>query len=190
MRRTAGEARMAQMLLDSIRYGFAPTKVVWDANDNQNRIVNIDPRRCFPDPRVSWGEWEQWQFCVFTDYQSYNSLINTGLYPKLKDHPELRHRTGTAKSGWQAHRWHKEEGRGLNIDPAAPNSGGMADHAYFTLGDARVTDECWVRFSGHDWHSVHRTNLDGHHDPRRARLYPYAAQPIRSAVPDGDGWPL
>jgi len=150
MRRTAGEARMAQMLLDSIRYGFAPTKIVWDANDNQNRIVNIDPRRCFPDPRVSWGEWEQWQFCVFTDYQSYNSLINTGLYPKLKDHPELRHRTGTAKSGWQAHRWHKEEGRGLNIDPAAPNSGGMADHAYFTLGDARVTDECWVRFSGHE----------------------------------------
>ena len=150
MRRTAGEARMAQMLLDSIRYGFAPTKIVWDGNNNQNRIVNVDPRRCFPDPRVSWGEWEQWQFCVFTDYQSYNSLVSTGLYPKLKDHPELRHRNGSPRSGWQAHRWHKEEGRGLNIDPAAPNSGGMADHAYFTLGDARVTDECWVRFSGYE----------------------------------------
>ena len=24
------------------------------------------------------------------------------------------------------------------------------DHAYFTLGDARVTDECWVRFAGHE----------------------------------------
>ena len=30
MRRTAGEARLAQMLLDSIRYGFAPTKCVWN----------------------------------------------------------------------------------------------------------------------------------------------------------------
>ena len=35
MRRTAGEARLAQMLLDSIRYGFAPTKIVWNAKDNK-----------------------------------------------------------------------------------------------------------------------------------------------------------
>ena len=47
MRRTAGEARLAQMLLDSIRYGFAPTKISWDSATNQN-LVNFDPRRCFP----------------------------------------------------------------------------------------------------------------------------------------------
>ena len=35
MRRTSGEARIAQMLLDSIRYGFSPTKVVWDAKNNK-----------------------------------------------------------------------------------------------------------------------------------------------------------
>ena len=84
MRRTAGEARLAQLLLDSIRYGFAPTKVVWDSKTNQNQIVNFDPRRSFPDPRVSWGDWEKWQYCVFTDYVSYNTLMGSGLYPKLE----------------------------------------------------------------------------------------------------------
>ena len=66
MRRTAGEARIAQMLLDSIRYGFAPTKVVWDKNDNTNQIVNFDPRRCFPDPRVQWGDWDRMQYVVLS----------------------------------------------------------------------------------------------------------------------------
>ena len=150
MRRTAGEARLAQLLLDSVRYGFAPTKVVWDAKNNQNQIVNFDPRRVFPDPRVSWGDWERWQYVVFTDYVSYNTLAGSGLYPKLKNHPSLRHRTAPPRNGWEAHRWHKEEGRGLNIDPAAPNQRERMEHAYFTLGDARVTDECWVRFAGHE----------------------------------------
>jgi hypothetical protein len=150
MRRTAGEARIAQMLLDSIRYGFAPTKIVWDAGQNQNRIVNFDPRRCFPDPRVSWGDWEQWQYVVFTDYVSYNTLASSKLYPKLENHPSLRHRIAPPRNSWDAHRWHKEEGRGLNVDPASPNQRERMDHAYFTLGDARVTDECWVRFAGHE----------------------------------------
>jgi len=150
MRRTAGEAKIAQMLLDSIRYGFAPTKIVWDAGQNQNRIVNFDPRRCFPDPRVSWGDWEQWQYVVFTDYVSYNTLASSKLYPKLQKHPSLRHKIAPPRNSWDAHRWHKEEGRGLNIDPAAPNQRERMDHAYFTLGDARVTDECWVRFAGHE----------------------------------------
>ena len=65
MRRTAGEARLAQLLLDSVRYGFAPTKVVWDAKSNQNQLVNFDPRRCFPDPRVNWGDWENMQYIDF-----------------------------------------------------------------------------------------------------------------------------
>ena len=150
MRRTAGEARLAQMLLDSIRYGFAPTKVVWDAKANQNKIVNFDPRRVFPDPRVNWGDWDNMQYIVFSDYVSYNSLLYSGLYPKLKQFPALRHKLTPPKNAWNAHHWHKEEGRGLSIDPAQPNQRERNDHSYFTLGDARVVDETWVRLSGHE----------------------------------------
>ena len=149
MRRTAGEARLAQMILDSIRYGFAPTKIVWDAKTNQNKIINFDPRRCFPDPRVNWGDWESMQFIVFADYMSYNALLNSGLYPKLKMFPALRNKVSGTRNSWSAHHWHKEEGRGLSIDPAQPSQKN-ADHAYFTLGDARVVDESWVRLSGHE----------------------------------------
>ena len=150
MRRTAGEARLAQMLLDSIRYGFAPTKIVWDAKANQNKIVNFDPRRVFPDPRVNWGDWDNMQYIVFSDYVSYNSLLYSGLYPKLKQFPALRHKLTPPKNAWNAHHWHKEEGRGLSIDPAQPNQRERNDHSYFTLGDARVVDETWVRLSGHE----------------------------------------
>ena len=90
MRRTAGEARLAQMLLDSIRYGFAPTKIIWDAKKNTNHIVNFDPRRCFPDPRVNWGEWDRMQFIIFSDYVSTNSLVSSQLYPKINKYPGLR----------------------------------------------------------------------------------------------------
>ena len=150
MRRTAGEARMAQLLLDSIRYGFSPTKVVWNAKTNQNQIINFDPRRCFPDPRVNWGDWENMQYIVFADYVSYNSLLYSGLYPKLKKFPALRHKISPPRNSWNAHHWHKEEGRGLSIDPAQPHQRERFDHAYFTLGDARIIDEAWVRLSGHE----------------------------------------
>jgi len=148
MRRTAGEARLAQMLLDSIRYGFAPTKVTWNAQTNQNSLINFDPRRTFPDPRVNWGDWENMQYIVFTDYSSYNALLYSGLYPKLKMFPALRHKVSPPRNAWNAHHWHQEEGRGLSIDPAAPHQRERMDHAYFTLGDARVVDEAWVRLSG------------------------------------------
>lgn len=150
MRRTAGESRLAQLLLDSIRYGFAPTKVSWDAKTNQNQLVNFDPRRCFPDPRVNWGDWDNMQFIVFADYASYNSLLNSGLYPKLKKFPALRQRMSPPRNGWQAHHWHKEEGRGLSIDPASPHQRERSDHAYFTLGDSRVVDEAWVKLTGQE----------------------------------------
>lgn len=148
MRRTAGEARVAQLLLDSIRYGFAPTKVIWDARANHNQIVNFDPRRCFPDPRVNWGDWERMQFIVFTDFCAYSTLLQTGLYPILRQRPELRHKLGAPSRGWEAHRWHREMGRGLSIDPTAALIRDRAEHAYFTLGDSRVVDEAWVRLSG------------------------------------------
>lgn len=148
MRRTAGEARLAQMLMDSIRYGFAPTKVTWDAKTNQNQLINFDPRRCFPDPRVNWGDWENMQFIVFSDYVSFNALENSGLYPKLRRFPALRHKISPPRNAWNAHHWHQEEGRGLSIDPASPHQRERFDHAYFTLGDARVTDEAWVRLTG------------------------------------------
>ena len=149
MRRTAGEARIAQMLLDSIRYGFAPTKVIWDAKTNTNQIINFDPRRCFPDPRVQWGDWDRMQYCVFTDHISTNALYGSGHYPKIQKYTGLRSkRTSNFKSGWDAHRWVKEEGRGLNINPEDPR--GDENGYHFTLDDTRIVDEAWVRFNGYE----------------------------------------
>jgi hypothetical protein len=150
MRRTGAEARIAQIFLDSIRYGFAPTKVVWDAKRNQNRIVNFDPRRTFPDPRVNWGDWEDMGYIIFSDFLSFQSLTASGLYPKLKQFPALRHRLVTPKQGWMGHMWHKEEGRGLSIDPSSPADRSKHQGHYFNLGDARVIDEAWVRMSGYE----------------------------------------
>jgi len=152
MRRTQGEARIAQLLLDSIRYGYAPTKLVWNHRTNQNNIINFDPRRAFHDPRVSWGDWESQQFVGFVDYTSYNALLNTGLYPKLKMFPALRDRAQNTpnRSGWDAHSWHREAGRGLSIDPAQAASRGASGSGHFKLGDNRVVDECWVRLAGYE----------------------------------------
>lgn len=148
MRRTGSEARLAQQVLDTIRYGFAPTKVVWNAQSNQNNIVNADPRRTFPDPRVNWGDWENMQFIVFTDFQSYDAISRTGLYPKLKKFPELRYRKDSPKTGWDAHKFHREEGRGLSIDPTLANERSNSQVANFTLGDARSIDEAWFTLAG------------------------------------------
>lgn len=149
MRRTAGEARIAQHLLDSIRYGYAPTKVVWDANSRTNEIINFDPRRVFHDPRIQWGDWERMQFVIFSDYSSYDALKQTGMYPKLDKYPVLRNRLSPPSGGWDAHTWHQETGRGLSIDPAERNrreNGG----SFFALGDSRIVDECWLRLAGYE----------------------------------------
>ena len=149
MRRTAGEARLAQHLLDSIRYGYAPTKITWDASSRTNQITNFDPRRVFHDPRVQWGDWERMQYIIFSDFSSFDSLLQTGMYPKLKQYPSLRNRLTPPAGGWDGHRWHKEAGRGLSIDPAERNrreSGGT----FFALGDSRVVDETWVRLAGYE----------------------------------------
>tara|TARA_Y100000287_G_scaffold184353_1_gene185136 strand:- start:2052 stop:3968 length:1917 start_codon:yes stop_codon:yes gene_type:complete len=149
MRRTAGEARLAQHLLDSIRYGYAPTKITWDASSRTNQITNFDPRRVFHDPRVQWGDWERMQYIIFSDFSSFDSLLQTGMYPKLKQYPSLRNRLTPPAGGWDGHRWHKEAGRGLSIDPAERNrreSGGT----FFALGDSRVVDESWVRLAGYE----------------------------------------
>ena len=149
MRRTAGEARLAQHLLDCIRYGYAPTKVTWDAASRTNEITNFDPRRVFHDPRVQWGDWEKMQYIIFSDYASFDALVQTGQYPKLSQYPALRNRLTPPAGGWDGHRWHQEAGRGLSIDPAERNrreSGGT----FFTLGDSRVVDECWIRLAGYE----------------------------------------
>jgi len=143
MRRTAGEARLAQILLDSIRFGFAPTKLVFDANTNTNHIVNFDPRRAFPDPRVNWGDWERMQFIVFSDFVSTNALLASGLYPKVKKYAGLR--KSSSSFGWDAHRHMKEEGKGLSIDPTDHTEG-----THFTLTNARVVDEAWIRLNGYE----------------------------------------
>ena len=146
-RRTAGEARLAQMLLDSIRYGFAPTKVIWDAKKNTNHIINFDPRRVFPDPRVNWGDWDRMQFVIFGDYVSTNALVSSGLYPKLNKYPGLR-RKGGRKSSWDAHKHWREEGRGLSINPEEPV--GSENGHHFVLDNARIVDEMWVRLQGYE----------------------------------------
>lgn len=149
MRRTGAEARIAQHLLDCIRYGFAPTKITWDNSNRTNQITNFDPRRVFHDPRVQWGDWDKMQYIIFSDYSSYDALLQSGMYEKLRKYPALRNRISPPTGGWDGHRWHKEAGRGLSIDPAERNrreSGGT----YFTLGDSRVVDEMWVRLAGYE----------------------------------------
>ena len=147
MRRTSGEARLAQLLLDSIRYGFAPTKVVWNPKTKTNDIVNFDPRRCFPDPRVQWGDWDRMQFIVFTDHMSTNALMGTGQYPKMQKYPGLR-RMENRRHSWDAHNWVKEEGRGLSINPEEPT--GNENGYHFSLQESRLVDEAWVRFNGYE----------------------------------------
>ena len=147
MRRTAGEARLAQMLLDSIRYGFAPTKCVWNPKTKTNDIVNFDPRRCFPDPRVNWGDWDRMQFIVFTDHMSSSALMGSGLYPKMSKYPGLR-RKETGRHSWDCHGWFREEGRGLSINPDDPR--GQENGYHFTLEDSRIVDEAWIRLNGYE----------------------------------------
>ncbi len=146
MRRTAGEARIAQMMQDAIRYGFAPTKIVWDAKSNHNNIVNFDPRRTFPDPRVSWGDWESMGFIGFTDFVTYNNLLRSGIYPKLKRFPNLRNRLDVTRLGWLCHQYNNEEGRGWNIDPSQANE----RHNSVKLSNANVVDELWVNLAGYE----------------------------------------
>lgn len=149
LRRGAGEARIAQLLLDCVRYGFSPTKLHWDAKRNSNVLVNFDPRRCFPDPRVNWGDWENASFIGFVSTASFNSLFSSGLYPKLKKYPALRYKLASPMAGWDCHQFAKEEGRGYNIDPLQPADRGETQE-YFSLGDARVVDEVWLRVCGYE----------------------------------------
>jgi len=146
MRRTAGEARLAQLILDSVRYGFAPTKMIWDADRNQNQIINFDPRRTFPDPRVSWGDFDRMQFVVFSDAISYSELYASGAYPILDTQKDMQLDT-PPRQGWSGHKWHQEAGRGLSIDPVedARTSG-----IHFRLGHNRWVDECWVKLAGYE----------------------------------------
>jgi hypothetical protein len=149
MRRTAGEARLAQMLMDSIRYGFAPTKCVWNPVTKTNDIVNFDPRRAFPDPRVNWGDWDRMQFMVFTDHMSTSALIGSQLYPKVSKYPGLRHRK--SKSGsWFGHRWTREEGRGLSLNPEETSGGATGGGSHFSMGQSRIVDEAWIRLNGYE----------------------------------------
>jgi len=147
MRRTAGEARLAQLILDSIRYGYAPTKIIWDSAANTNHIVNFDPRRAFHDPRITWGDWEKMQFIIFVDMVSTSALLATGQYPKLAKYPGLRRGKGRAASrGWEIHEWAREDGKGHRNNPSDATVTDFSNH----LDPARMIDEMWVRFNGYE----------------------------------------
>lgn len=145
MRRTAGEAKLAQLHLDSVRYGFAPTKVVWDARSKTNQITNFDPRRTFPDPRVSWGDMVSGQFLIFTSFSSYSALLQTGLYPKLGKYPGLKQFAAGERAAWEINRWIKTAPNGLSINPRDPIN---QESFYFSLDRAHTVNEMWVRLTG------------------------------------------
>ena len=145
MRRTAGEARIAQQLLDGVRYGFAPTKVVWHAGLNQNLLVNCNPRMTFPDPRPGWGRWEDMAYVVTSDFTSIPTLLRSNLYPKLAKYPGLQ-KASNRQHSWAGHQHMAEEGRGLSINPSLDESGSTR----FQVGDSHVIDECWFVVSGHE----------------------------------------
>jgi hypothetical protein len=147
MRANAGEARLAQQFLDIVRYGFAPTKVVWSEALNSNTIVNADPRKTFPDPRAPAGDVSKMQFIVFSDHSSGSSLRRTGLYPKINQFPRMLDTTSVAL-GWESHQWHKDAGNGWNIDPKTTMDG--TGNAQFKVGRSHVIDEAWVCFNGYE----------------------------------------
>jgi len=149
MRRTAGEARLAQLMLDGIRYGCAPTKIIWDSSRNQNNLINFNPRRFFPDPRVNWGDWDDMSFVGFSDYVSYEALVRSGNYPKLAKYPALRNAFTPANSGsWSAHHFRSDALKnGLTINPLAPAQTGDTSR-FFSVGTNRIVDEVWMVLQG------------------------------------------
>lgn len=150
MRRTAGEARMAQHVQDSIRYGFAPTKVVWNNVRRTNDIINFDPRRAFPDPRVTWGSMDGQQFYAFSDECSTSTLLASQLYPKLRKYPGL-HQTNRGSGhtwAWDAHQFIADEGRGYRVNQDSTAGTDAAQNMYRHLDTNRMVDELWVRLMG------------------------------------------
>lgn len=146
MRAGAGEARLAQQFLDLIRYGTAPTKYVWNSELNTNIIVNADPRKTFPDPRAPASAVDRQAFVVFSDHTSGSVLRRSGMYPKVTKYPRLLDNTGFA-AGWQSHQWHKEGGKGWNINPAEFRDGSTER---FKVGRSHVIDEAWICFAGYE----------------------------------------
>jgi hypothetical protein len=144
-RHMAMESRLANLFLDTLRYGFAPTKCVWSDKRNTNLIVNGDPRRTFPDPRIRAGDIQGGQFIVFSDHLSSSALLRTNMYPKLRMFPRILE-NDTIVAGWESHTWHKEMGKGWNINPTNTTDG--VDLGYFKLGRSHVIDECWIVFEG------------------------------------------
>lgn len=147
MRAGAGEARLAQQFLDLLRYGTAPTKWIWNNKQNTNTIINSDPRKTFPDPRAPAGDVEKMQFMVFSDHASGSTLRRSGMYPKLQKYPRMLDNSAVV-SGWDSHQWHKDSGKGWNIDPNTQMDGSY--NYQFKVGRSHVVDEAWICFNGYE----------------------------------------
>ena len=130
-----------------IRYGFAPTKYVWNERANSNTIINCDPRKTFPDPRAQAGAVDKMQFIVFSDHASGSALRRTGMYPKVVKYPRMLDNSAMS-SGWQSHQWHKEEGNGWNVNPETNRDGQTISQ--FKVGRSHVIDEAWICFNGYE----------------------------------------
>jgi len=145
MRRTAGEARILQIFMDSVRYGVSPTKISWDGSRNTNAITNFNPRRYFPDPRVNWGSHDRAGFVVVSEPTTYDHLYTTGEYPKVMKYRGLRDQAVRGGKGWIGNRFVEEKGRAFRIDQSSPKRGEMG---LFKIGRARIHDEAWIRIPG------------------------------------------
>ena len=182
MRRTAGEADIAQLLLDGLRYGYAPTKIGWDSDKNTNEIRNYDPRRVYTDPRCNWSDVDRMQFVIMTDFLSTDYARLGKRYPRLRtDLRDVQHYKA-ARRGWDIHNRLRKQGRGFFVDQTQPNAATASNQSYFSLGDARVVDEVYLRLAGYQvglpgldevWVTV--TILDEKH-VIEFRLSPYGRQ--------------
>ena len=184
MRRTAGEARLAQHLFDCIRYGYAPTKVTWDNSNRTNTITNFDPRRVFHDPRVQWGDGRECSTSFSQTIHPMTLCSKRGCIQNSTNTPRSATGLPHLRGGWDGHKVAQGSGScGLSLDPAERNrreNGGD----YFTLGDSRVVDEMWVRLAGYEVNPPeHDQFVDGRYRLRRKRNHSRTVEPYGRQFP-------
>ena len=143
IKHTTGEARIAQMLLNSVRYGYAPIRNLWSDSANSNILRNYDPRHAFIDPRVNQSRIDEMQFMILTDYKTTQNLrTNSARYPRMRTRSELTLPTTTQRTGWEIHQHRRPDARGTRQDDQ------LYAELWTLLGTARTVDEVWLHAHG------------------------------------------